>query len=380
MRVAFLTHNFPREAGDVSGAFLLTLARALTERGHRVQVIAPSDRGQAGPPVLEGIPVRRVRYAAAADETLAYRGTMAAAARSPGGAWRTWRLVRALRAAAREALADGADVLHAHWWVPAGLAAPSGAPMVLTLHGTDAAILDRSAIARFVARPVFGRARVVTTVSDAVAEIVQRRTGRPVAQAHRMPMPVDTTRFDRGSLGGGGLLVVARLTAQKRVALVLDALAELEREGGAPPLTIVGDGPEREALEARAAALPAGRVRFLGALAPAEVVGHLGRADLALFPAVGEGFGLAAAEALVAGVPVVACTDGGGVLEVVPATGAGRHASPEAGAIARAIRELLGNPAARVAARELGARWREALSPARAAERCEGWYREALGA
>ena len=67
MRVAFLTHNFPREAGDVSGAFLLTLARALTERGHRVQVIAPSDRGQAGPPVLEGIPVRRVRYPALFD-------------------------------------------------------------------------------------------------------------------------------------------------------------------------------------------------------------------------------------------------------------------------------------------------------------------------
>ena len=39
-----------------------------------------------------------------------------------------------------------------------------------------------------------------------------------------------------------------------------------------------------------------------------------------LFPAQGEGFGLAAAEALMAGVPVVACWDGGGLLDVVPET------------------------------------------------------------
>ena len=45
-----------------------------------------------------------------------------------------------------------------------------------------------------------------------------------------------------------------------------------------------------------------------------------------LFPARDEGFGLTAAEALMAaGVPVVACTDGGGVLDVVPSSGAGRR-------------------------------------------------------
>ena len=85
MRVVFLTHNYPRWAGDVAGAFLATLAGGLARRGIDVRVVAPSDEGRGGEDVVEGIPVRRVRYASAAAETLAYRGTMQAALRAPSG-------------------------------------------------------------------------------------------------------------------------------------------------------------------------------------------------------------------------------------------------------------------------------------------------------
>ena len=85
MRVVFLTHNYPRFAGDVSGAFLATLARALVRRGVEVRVVAPSDEGKGGAEELDGVTVRRVRYASAARETLAYRGTMQSALRGPGG-------------------------------------------------------------------------------------------------------------------------------------------------------------------------------------------------------------------------------------------------------------------------------------------------------
>ena len=85
MRVVFLTHNYPRWAGDVSGAFLATLAQGLARRGVDVRVIAPSDEGRGGEDELDGIPVRRVRYASAGAETLAYRGTMQSALRAPSG-------------------------------------------------------------------------------------------------------------------------------------------------------------------------------------------------------------------------------------------------------------------------------------------------------
>jgi len=376
--VIFLTHNFPRFVGDVSGAFLAVLAQGLLRRGIEVRVIAPSDGGDLGAPELEGIPVRRVRYAAPGRERLAYRGTMAEAGRSLTGARTAAALVLAMRRAANEAVAGGADLIHAHWWVPAGLAAPTTVPVVLTVHGTDAAILERSPLARILARRVFRRAAVVTAVSESAAGQIGRYAGRIVDRAHVHPMPVRTQLFGERGCGGGGLIVVGRLTTQKRVDLAIGALAEIARPG--LTLTILGDGPDRNRLEASVASLGLGdRVRFLGAQPPEVVAARLAEADVALFPAAGEGFGLSAAEALMVGVPVVACHDGGGVLTVVPAGGAGRRADPSPKSLAQATSELLANADAREAAWREGRRWREQLSPEHAAEACERWYREALG-
>ena len=377
LRVVFLTHNFPRYAGDISGAFLATLARGLLARGHQIRVVAPSDGGHIGPDHLDAIPVRRVRYGRPDQETLAYRGTMAETALRPAGLLAALALGRALRRAAREE-ARSADLIHAHWWVPGGLAAPPEVPLVLTIHGTDGVLLQRSRVAAHLARPLFRRARVVTAVSETAARAIAAATGRMVDASHIHPMPVETDRYRTWSGGGGGLVTVARLTRQKRVHLALLALPFLQRTD--LPLTIIGDGPERGALEALAAARGIGhRVRFLGAMPPDLVAERLRDADVAVFPAEREGFGLAAAEALMTGVPVVACEDGGGVLSVVPADGAGRRARPEPEAIARAVEDLLRTPGSRDSARQEGARWRERLSPGHVAEVCEGWYREALG-
>ena len=379
MRVVFLTHNYPRWAGDVSGAFLATLARGLAHRGVEVRVVAPSDEGRGGEEELEGISVRRVRYASAGAETLAYRGTMQAALRAPSGLHALTGLWRALRRAAREEAKAGADLFHAHWWVPGGMAVPKGTRSVLTVHGTDAALLRRSRIARTLARPVFQRATVVTAVSRELAGWVQAGAGRFVDPAHVQPMPVDS-RDRPWSVGGEGAVVVSRLTPQKRVSLAIETVAFLASCGHEMPLTVVGDGPERPGLERLVEKLGiTAFVRFTGAVPSAEVPGYLARADLMIFPAQGEGFGLAAAEALMAGVPVVACWDGGGVLDVVPPNGAGRLTLPAPEAMGDAILGLLAEPDHRDMARLVGESWRARLAPDHVAEICEGWYREALG-
>lgn len=380
MRVVFLTHNYPRWPGDLSGSFLGTLATALVRRGIEVRVVAPSDEGRGGEEELAGVRIRRVRYASAGQETLAYHGTMATALRGPGG-WRALAgLWRALRRAAREEIAAGADLVHAHWWVPAGMAAPSSAPLVVTVHGTDAALLRSSRLARRLARPVFARARVVTAVSRELASWVQNATGRHIAPAHVHPMPVDSRSWP-WTTGGGGTVVVARLTAQKRIHLAIEATAFLASCGHDLPLTVVGDGPERPALERQAERLGIAEfVRFVGEVEPGQVARHLERADVMLFPAREEGFGLAAAEALMAGVPVVACWDGGGLLDVVPESGAGRLTLPSAEALSDAALDLLQDPQRLALARLVGESWRARLAPENVAELCEGWYREALGA
>lgn len=379
MRVVFLTHNYPRWAGDVSGAFLGTLAGGLARRGVSVRVVAPSDEGRGGEDEVDGIPVRRVRYASARAETLAYRGTMQAALRAPSGIRALAGLWRALRRAASEEAKAGADLFHAHWWVPAGMALPGGVRSVLTVHGTDAALLRRSRIARTLARRVFQRATVVTAVSRELAGWVQAGAGRFVDPSHVQPMPVES-RDRPWSVGGGGAIVVSRLTAQKRVSLAIETVAFLASCGHEMPLTIVGDGPERAALERLADRLGiTSFVRFTGAVPSADVPSYLARADLMIFPAQGEGFGLVAAEALMAGVPVVACWDGGGVLDVVPPTGAGRLTLPAPEAMGDAILGLFLEPDHRDMARLVGESWRARLAPDHVAEICEGWYREALG-
>jgi len=97
-----------------------------------------------------------------------------------------------------------------------------------------------------------------------------------------------------------------------------------------------------------------------------------------LFPAIGEGFGLAAAEALMTGVPVVGCWDGGGVLDVVPESGAGRLTLPSGEAMAGAALDLLNDRHRLERGRLEGEAWRRRLAPDHVAEACEGWYREAL--
>ena len=305
MRAVFLTHNYPRHAGDVAGAFLHPLAVALKQRGVDVRVVAPSDEGKGGRTELDGIPVHRVRYDDATAETLAYRGTMASAISTPQGLRSLGRLIRAFRAGATAELA-GADhaVLHAHWWFPAGVAAPATVPMVMTCHGTDVRLLDRGAFIRWLGRRTLRRAKVVTTVSRPWAEMLERLGGVHVPPDRVQPMPVTDVARPL-STGGGGVVVIGRLSAQKRVDLAIGGYADARSQGLATPLTIVGDGPTREPLQRMVDGLGLNTVvRFVGEVSPSRVPDFLATADCCLMTAESEGLGLTAAEALMQGVPV----------------------------------------------------------------------------
>lgn len=107
-----------------------------------------------------------------------------------------------------------------------------------------------------------------------------------------------------------------RLVPRMGLDVALDAWARLGQPG--PRLLVVGDGPSRPALAARAAELGLGeRVRFLGLVGDEVLRDCYRAADVALVPSVAlEGFGLVVLEALACGLPVVA-TDAGGPGEVL---------------------------------------------------------------
>jgi len=114
------------------------------------------------------------------------------------------------------------------------------------------------------------------------------------------------------------LIVVGRLVSTKGVDLALEGLARLHKIDPTWQLTIVGDGPERRRLEARAELLEVtSAVRFTGVLPPAAVAKELNRHRVLLVPSIGtETFGLVVLEAIACGcVPVV--TNVGGLPESV---------------------------------------------------------------
>lgn len=103
------------------------------------------------------------------------------------------------------------------------------------------------------------------------------------------------------------LVHVGRLVAHKRCDVAIDAVAELRERGIDVVLDVVGDGPERSALEAHAAMRGvAAVVNFHGRVeADADVHRLTAAADVCVAPSEREGFGIVVAEALALGVPVV---------------------------------------------------------------------------
>ncbi len=365
MRVLLLTQVFPRAADDPLGAFLLHLTAAYGERA-AVLVVAPHAAGLADRENFGAIRVERFHYAPDADETLAYTGVMhEEVARGIGGKFAfarfVWNYFRAARRAVRQ---FNPDVIHAHWWLPGGLVGAlvskmTHVPLVITTHGTDVEQLRKTRWAKPLARFAFGPARLTTCGSNYLRE---RLVELNVADAERVrviPMPVNplfvSNDLQVGKLDGStfnvqGLaftvLTVARLTKQKNIDVLIEALGILRGRGVDAQLQIVGDGDQREFLETKTRDLQLDAfVQFLGTRAQTDLPALYAQCDAFVLPSVREGMGLVLAEALLCGAPVIA-TNSGGVTDIVMENETGllfpeRDAHALADALAKYAREAV---------------------------------------
>jgi glycosyltransferase involved in cell wall biosynthesis len=164
-------------------------------------------------------------------------------------------------------------------------------------------------------------ARGVIALSSHMADEMARHGIAP-ERIHVVPPSIDRVDGSAPSPPVGGepwrLLFVARLDALKGAAVLLDALPHAARALSRPlTLTVVGDGPDRELVEARAAELARGdadvRVEHVGWVADASALRAIfARHHLLVMPSLSpEPFGLVGLEAGAAGVPTVAFDSGG---------------------------------------------------------------------
>jgi glycosyltransferase involved in cell wall biosynthesis len=134
------------------------------------------------------------------------------------------------------------------------------------------------------------------------------------------------------------VLSVGRLEANKRVDLVIGALA---RADPATRLVVVGEGPCRPELERAAAqAGVAHRVTFAGGVDDDRLIALYANALGVVFPPFDEDYGYVTLEAFLARKPVVTTTDAGGPLEFVEHDVSGLVVAPDPGEIGAAIAGL----------------------------------------
>jgi glycosyltransferase involved in cell wall biosynthesis len=236
--------------------------------------------------------------------------------------------------------------------------------------------LQRRVVVRTVSRYV--------AVSAGVAERVRHVLGAPADRVCVVPnavAPADTAvdgAAPRRALGVAAdrplVLTLARLTPQKGLPTLLDAAA---RVPGAV-FAIVGEGPERDALEARIRQLGLGdRVWLLGFRS--DTAALLAACDLFVLPSRYEGLPLSILEAMAAGRAVVASAIPGNDEAVVHGETGVLVPVDDPAALAAAIRELLADPgrAARLGAAG-GRRVRDRFSAAAMARAVETLYDDAL--
>lgn len=361
MRIAYVVDAWPRlsetfvvrEIAAVAAAHdvrVLALTRgdataadpAAAALGPRVAFLDDVAAGPASA-LLAGLraPVRTGRATAAARRARAESGLRRLPALlAVAQAWRAW----------------GVERVHAHFarWATAAaevLAAATGAPFGFTAHAYDLFAsperLDDKA----------RRAAWAVTCTEAARAEIERRHGPDVAARfvvvrHGVDLGVYRPLDGPRPPGALRVLAVGRLVEKKGFSDLVDALARLRAHRVDVVAEVVGDGPLRSELEARAgaSALPTEALAFVGARPPDAVRERMrGWADVLVAPSVvtadgdRDGIPNVVGEALACGVPVVGTTVGG-IPELVVDGTSGLLVPPHApDALAHALARLVGD-------------------------------------
>ena len=311
------------------------LTKHLQQRGHEVLVLAPGDT----PGRKEGACIVGRTF------DIHTNGSVARLAFAPS----TMKAIE-------DAMHDFApDVVHVHepFALSVGLKAvwSSPAPVVATFHSYFARETLQGRLYSAAApllRPTWNLLARRLAVSQAARHSAKGRLGK--GNVTIVPNGVDIERFANASPAtnlppGRKLLFVGRLEPRKGLPFVMQAFAKLAARYPDLQLLVVGDGPERDAINVLPSSLRA-RVHMLGNVSDEALPTYHRAADIFVAPATGgESFGIVLVEAMAAGLPIVASNivgyrevarDGRESLLVKPA---------DATALAAGIAQLLDHPA-----------------------------------
>ena len=223
---------------------------------------------------------------------------------------------------------EGLDILHVHYAIPHASAAYMAKkiletegiyiPIVCTLHGTDITLVGKDASFEPVITFAINNSDAVTAVSESLKKDTLQffNINREIKV---IPNFIDNRYFEKFKPNGirerylpDGERLVMHLSNFRKVKRVQDVVSVFAKiiEEVPSQLLMIGDGPERNNVEKMCRDLGiCNRIHFLGKTKKIEQ--FLVNADLFILPSETESFGLAALEAMAAGVPVISTNTGG---------------------------------------------------------------------
>jgi len=224
------------------------------------------------------------------------------------------------------------DLLHVHYAIPHASAAYMAKqillkqgikiPVITTLHGTDITLVGKDKTYAPVVTFSINESDAITAVSHNLRDETYRsfKIEKEIEVIHNFvdvkrfnKKPIDAFRRVIAPAGERILLHASNFRKIKRVQDVVKIFARVNAEMPSK-LMFVGDGPERPMAESLSRELGVfGDIRFVGKQEQMEEILAVG--DLFLLTSEYESFGLAALEAMAAGVPVIS-TDAGGLPEI----------------------------------------------------------------
>jgi glycogen(starch) synthase len=321
--VLLLSWEYPPLVVGGLGRHVEALAGALTAAGHDVRVVTRGEKDELVDEVIDGVRVRR-----AAADPLAIDFTTESLL-----AWSQAAEHALLRAALPLLRGWSPEVVHAHDWLVAQsaitLAGTAGAPLVATLHATEAGRhqgwlpaplnLAIHSVERWLAQS----AEAVITCSQTMRDEVSRLFELPTDSVRVIPNGIDATRWQvpaavraavRAQYADADPLLVfaGRLVHEKGVQTLLDAVRPLRTRHPGIRVAIAGTGTAEDALHERARRNRIVRtVHWLGFVEDEDLAPLLAAADVVVVPSLYEPFGIVALEAAAAGAPVVVAQTGG---------------------------------------------------------------------
>jgi glycogen(starch) synthase len=318
-----LSWEYPPVVVGGLGRHVEALARELAQQGHDVRVVTRGSERDARTEVRDG-----VRIVRAAADPIAIDFTTESLL-----AWSQAAEHALLRAALPTIRRWRPAVVHAHDWLVAQsavtVAQSSGAPLVATLHATEAGRhlgwlpkplnLAIHSVERWLAQQAVTVITCSTAMRDEVATVLEV----DAEHVHVVPNGIDAARWTATArarstaraqyVSDTPLLVYAgRLVHEKGVQTLLRAVRPLRETHPGLRLVVAGTGPHEAKLHALARRLRIARaVDFLGFVPETRLPALLGAGDAVVVPSLYEPFGIVALEAACAGAPLVVAETGG---------------------------------------------------------------------